>query len=88
MDNVPKETHVVSVSLDIQDSGNRGQGQRQKGTIVFWRKNNYKLKNSDKTRFYVPGEVKAVPAPTSKRPEEREFVVDSGESMDMMSKQE
>ena len=50
--------------------------------------NIYKLKNSDKTMFYVPGEVKAMPAPTSKRPEEREFVVDSGASMHMMSKKE
>ena len=36
--------------------------------------------------FYVPGEVMAMPAPTSKRSEEREFVVDSGASMHMMSK--
>ena len=51
-------------------------------------KKNYKLKNSDKATFYIPGEVKAMPAPTSKRPEEREFVVDSGASMHMMSKKE
>ena len=39
----------------------------------------YKLKNSDKTTFYVPGEVKGMSTPiTSKRPEERDFVVDSG----------
>ena len=38
--------------------------------------------------FHVPGEVKAKQAPTSKRPEEREFVVDSGASMHMMSKKE
>ena len=39
--------------------------------------------------FYVPGEVKGMSAPiASKRPEEREFVVDSGASMHMMSKKE
>ena len=38
--------------------------------------------------YYVPGDVKAMPVPTSKRPEEREFVVDSGASMHMMSKKE
>ena len=39
--------------------------------------------------FYVLAEVKAMPAPTSKRPEEREFVVDAGASMHiMMSKKE
>ena len=48
----------------------------------------YKLKSVDKTMFYVPGEVKAILAHTSKRPEEREFVVDSGVSMHMMSKKD
>ena len=44
-------------------------------------KHTYKLKKSDKTTFYVPGEVKGMSTPTtSKRPEEREFVVDSGAS--------
>ena len=41
-----------------------------------------------KTTFYIPGEAKVMPAPTSKRPEEREFVVDSGASMHMLSKNE
>ena len=49
----------------------------------------YKLKNSDKTTFYIPGEAKVMSTPiASKRPEEREFVVGSGASMHMMSKQE
>ena len=52
-------------------------------------KNIFKLENSGKTMLYVPGEKKEMPAPTaSKRPEEREFVVDSGASMHMMSKKE
>ena len=51
-------------------------------------KNIYKLKNSLTTMFYVPGGVKAMLAPTSKRPEEREFVVDSGASVHMVSKKE
>ena len=45
-------------------------------------KNIYKLKNSDKTMFYVPGDVKAMPAHTSRRPEEREFAVDSIRDLD------
>ena len=48
----------------------------------------YKLKNSDKTTFCTPFEVRAMPAPTSTRPEEREFVVDSGAPMHTMSKKE
>ena len=52
-------------------------------------KNIYKLKNSDKAAFYVPGEAKVMSAPVaSKRPEEREFAVDSGASVHMMSKKE
>ena len=52
-------------------------------------KHMHKLKNSDKTTFYIPGEVKGMSTPiTSKRPEEREFVVDSGASVHMMSKKE
>ena len=40
-------------------------------------------------RFYVLGEVEGKSTPmTSKRPEEREFVVDSGASMHMMSKRD
>ena len=50
-------------------------------------KNIYKLQNSDKTTFHVPREVKGISTlVTSKRPEEREFAVDSGVSMHMMSK--
>ena len=48
----------------------------------------YKLKNSDRTTFFSPVEAKVMPASTSKRPEEREVVVDSRASMHMMSKKE
>ena len=55
---------------------------------VGFGENIYKLKNSDKTTFCTPIEAKVMLAPTSTRPEEREFVVDSGASMHMMSKKE
>ena len=48
----------------------------------------YKLKNSDKAAFYILVEARVMPAPTSKRPEEREFAVDSGVSVHMMSKKD
>ena len=49
----------------------------------------YKHKNSDKATYYVPGEVKGMSTlVTSKKGEEREFVVDSGASMHMMSKKD
>ena len=47
-----------------------------------------KLKNSDKTTFLSLIEAKVVQPPSSTRPEEREFEVDSRASMDMMSKKE
>ena len=47
------------------------------------------LKSSDKATLHIPGEVKGKATPiTSKRPDEREFVVHSGASMHMMSKKE
>ena len=60
--------------------------QEGRARRVAWdlAKHTYKLKNADKATFYTPGRV--MPAPTSKRAELREFVVDSGASMHMMSK--
>ena len=46
----------------------------------------YMLKNADNASFHTPLEARVVPAPTSKRPDEREFAVDSGASMCMLSK--
>ena len=51
--------------------------------------NIHKLKNSDNATFYVLGEVKGMSTPiTSTRPEKREFIVDSGASVHMMSGKE
>ena len=48
----------------------------------------YKLKNVDKTTIYSVIETREMPGLTSKSPEEREFVVDSGASMHMLSKKD
>ena len=50
----------------------------------IWRKY-YKLKNADTTTVYSPIEARVMPLPISKSPQEREFVVDSGASMHVMS---
>ena len=55
---------------------------------VGFGENIHKLKNSDKTTFYTPIGPRVMLAPTSKRPEEREFEVDPGTSMHMMSQKE
>ena len=51
-------------------------------------KNIYKLKENDKATFYSPAEEWALPAASTKEAEEREFVVDSGASMHMVSKRD
>ena len=48
--------------------------------------NFYKLKYTNKATFSSPIEASAMPAPTSKLPEEREFVVDSGASIQLSKK--
>ena len=50
--------------------------------------NLYKLKERDKAAFYFPAEEWVLPAASTKEPEEREFVVDSGGSMHMVSKKD
>ena len=47
-----------------------------------------KRSNLDKATFYSPAEARRIPAPTSQIPEEREFVVDSGASMHVLSKKD
>ena len=49
-------------------------------------KNIYKLKEKDKTAFYSPSEEWVLLAASTEEPEEREFVVDSGATMHIVSK--
>ena len=49
-------------------------------------KNIIKLNEKDKTAFFSPSENRCLPPPSTLKPEEREFVVDSGASMHMISK--
>ena len=48
----------------------------------------YKLKEKDKAAFYFPGNKWVLLAVSTKEPEEREFLVDSGASMHMVSKRD
>ena len=47
-----------------------------------------KLKEKNKAAFFSPSENWCLPAPSTLKPEEREFVVDSGVSMHMISKKD
>ena len=51
-------------------------------------KNIFKLTENDKATFYSPAEEWVLPAASTKELEEREFVVDSGASMHMVSKKD
>ena len=55
-----------------------------------WRlaRNIPKLKEKRKIAFFSPSENWCLPAPSTLKPEEREFVVDSGASMHMISKED
>ena len=55
-----------------------------------WRlaKNILKSKEKNKAAFFSPSENRCLPAPSTLKPEEREFVVDSGASMHMISKKD
>ena len=54
----------------------------------IWRKIFTSSKMRTKLRFYNPIEARVMLAPTSKRPKQREFVIDSGASTHMMSEKE
>ena len=51
-------------------------------------KNILKLKETDKATFFSPTNEWSLPAPSAKKPEEREFVVDFGASMHMLSRKD
>ena len=63
--------------------------QEQGAREAAWKlaKNVFKLKEHDRATFFSPSENRCLPASTLK-PEEREFVVDSGGSMHMISKKD
>ena len=63
--------------------------QEQGAREAAWRlaKNVFKLKEHQRAAFFSPSENRCLPASTLK-PEEREFVVDSGASMHMISKKD
>ena len=50
--------------------------------------NMYKLKEKDKAAFHFPAEEWVLPVASTHEPEEREFVVDSGASMHMVSEKD
>ena len=67
----------------------RQSGQEQGAREAAWKltKNVFKLKEYERAAFFSPSENRCLP-PSTLKPEEREFVVDSGASMHMISKKD
>ena len=53
-----------------------------------WPKISKKLKEKNKAAFFSPSENWCLLAPSNLKPEEREFVIDSGASMHMISRKD
>ena len=64
--------------------------QEQGAREAAWKlaKSMLKLKEKNRAAFFSPSENRCLPAPSNLKPEEREFVVDSGASMHMISKKD
>ena len=70
----------------------QGKVERQERCALggAWRlaKNIFKLQETDKATFSSPTKEWSLPAPSAIKPEEREFVVDSGASMHVLSRKD
>ena len=86
----PSEPHERSPDAPkFEDrSQEETEWQEQGAREAAWKlaKRVLKLKEQERAAFFSPSENRCLPAPTLK-PEEREFVVDSGASMHMISKE-
>ena len=78
--NAPKFEDRSQEETEWQEQGAREAAWKLAKSIL-------KVKEKNKTAFFSPSENRCLPASTLK-PEEREFVVDSGASMHMISKKD
>ena len=78
--NAPKFEDRSQEETEWQEQGAREAAWRLAKSVL-------KLKEQERATFFSPSENRCLPAPTLK-PEEREFVVDSGASMHMISKKD
>ena len=78
--NAPKFEDRSQEEIEWQEQGAREAAWKLAKSLL-------KLKEENRATFFSPSEKRCVPASTLK-PEEREFVVDSGASMHMISKQD
>ena len=79
--NAPKFEDRSQVETEWQEQGAREAAWKLAKHIL-------QLKEKDETAFFSLSEKRCLPAPSNLKPEEREFVVDSGASMHMISKKD
>ena len=79
--NAPKFEDRSQEETEWQERGAREAAWRLAKSIP-------KLKRKHETTFFSPSENWCLPAPSTIKPEEKEFVVDSGASMHMISKKD
>ena len=70
----------------MEETCNKNDAPAEKHGI--WRTMSIRLNDKDKTTFFSPSEVWSLPAPSSKKPEERELVVAYGALMHMLSRKD
>ena len=73
----------LRIGLKKRRNGKSDVPVKQRGK---WQDASEKLKEKHKTAFFSPSENWCLPAPSTLKPEGREFVVDSGAWMHMISK--
>ena len=78
--NAPKFEDLSQEETEWQDQGAREAAWRLAKSVL-------KFKEKNKAAFFSPSENRCLPA-SNLKPEEREFVVDSGASMHMISKKD
>ena len=86
----PGEPHERSPNArKFEDRSQETEWQEQGAREAAWKmaKNVFEVKEQQRAAFISPSENRCLPASTLK-PEEREFVVDSGASMLMISKKD
>ena len=86
---VPHQRSPDAMKFDDRSHGETERQQRcARSKAWILAKNTNKLKEKDKAAFYFPAEEWVLPAASTKEPDEREFVVDSGACMHMVSKKD
>ena len=88
----PGELHQRSANAPTFEdrSQEETEWQEQGAREAAWKlaKSVLKLKEQEGATFFSPSENRCLPAPSTLKPEEREFVVESGASMHMISRKD